>query len=110
MKNVRKHLAQDINELIAQHGGSLTGKLRCISLALQSSHLDTVVGISRFCWRNCGGVGDFTRIFWDCPKLVKFWEDVQTDMKNIASDCEEMYYIYLAESTSSWHYAVERQS
>ena len=31
---------------------------------------------SPLCWRGCGLVGDFSHIFWDCPLLKLFWENV----------------------------------
>lgn len=38
---------------------------------------------SKLCWRGCGLVGDFTHIFWDCPKLIDFWKNVQKEIKLI---------------------------
>ena len=32
---------------------------------------------SQMCWRGCGLVGDFTHIFWDCPKILDFWTNIQ---------------------------------
>ncbi len=29
------------------------------------------------CWRNCGAhLGNYTHIFWSCPKLEKFWQEI----------------------------------
>ena len=38
---------------------------------------------SELCWRGCGLVGDFTHTFFDCPKLIEFWKDVQKEIKQI---------------------------
>lgn len=38
---------------------------------------------SDLCWRGCGSVGDFTHIFWDCPKLLDYWKNVQKEIKQI---------------------------
>ena len=29
------------------------------------------------CWRKCNMVGDHTHIFWDCPKIKRFWENIK---------------------------------
>lgn len=39
---------------------------------------------SDLCWRGCGSVGDFTHIFWDCPKLLDCWKNVQKETKQIS--------------------------
>ena len=31
---------------------------------------------SEMCWRICGLIGDFTHIFWDCPKLLNSWRNI----------------------------------
>ena len=31
---------------------------------------------SPLCWRACGVIGDFSHIFWDCPKLQIYWKEV----------------------------------
>lgn len=36
---------------------------------------------SDHCWRGCGLVGDHTHIFWDCPKLTKYWKDIENEIK-----------------------------
>lgn len=36
---------------------------------------------SDHCWRDCGLVGDHTHIFWDCPKISEYWENVQKEIK-----------------------------
>lgn len=38
---------------------------------------------SDLCWRNCDMVGDFTHIFWDCPKIIDFWKCVKIEIKRI---------------------------
>uniref|UniRef100_A0A8C7WYM9 Reverse transcriptase domain-containing protein n=1 Tax=Oryzias sinensis TaxID=183150 RepID=A0A8C7WYM9_9TELE len=36
------------------------------------------------CWRQCGSQeGNHTHIFWSCPKLLSFWNDVTTVIKNV---------------------------
>ena len=38
---------------------------------------------SPLCWRRCGLVGDFSHIFWDCPKIQTFWENVKNEICKI---------------------------
>ena len=38
---------------------------------------------SPLCWRGCGITGYFSHIFWDCPKLQKFWEEVKRQICEI---------------------------
>ena len=38
---------------------------------------------SPLCWRGCGLIGDFSHIFWDCPKLQKLWEEVKREIREI---------------------------
>ena len=35
------------------------------------------------CWRECGAVGDYTHIFWNCPKIQDFWKNIQKEIKLI---------------------------
>lgn len=35
------------------------------------------------CWRNCGKVGDHTHIFWDCPKIAMYWEDIKKIIEDL---------------------------
>jgi hypothetical protein len=36
------------------------------------------------CWRLCGHMdADHEHIFWNCPKIVKYWEDIWSVMKEI---------------------------
>ena len=32
------------------------------------------------CWRKCGTIGDTTHIFWDCPSIQGFWDDVKKEI------------------------------
>ena len=32
------------------------------------------------CWRKCGNTGDTTHIFWDCPVLSGFWNDIKREI------------------------------
>lgn len=38
---------------------------------------------SELYWRGCGLVGDFTHIFWDCPKILDFWNKIQREIKHV---------------------------
>lgn len=38
---------------------------------------------SEMCWRGCGLAGDFTHIFWDCPKISDFWKNIQKEIKHV---------------------------
>lgn len=40
-------------------------------------------GVSNKCWRKCGLVGDQTHIFWDCPFIQCFWNDVKGIVENL---------------------------
>jgi len=33
------------------------------------------------CWRGCGLVGDHTHIFWDCPRILEYWQNIQKEIK-----------------------------
>uniref|UniRef100_A0A672HMQ7 Reverse transcriptase zinc-binding domain-containing protein n=1 Tax=Salarias fasciatus TaxID=181472 RepID=A0A672HMQ7_SALFA len=33
--------------------------------------------------RGCGMIGDFSHIFWDCPKLQNFWGNVNREINVI---------------------------
>ncbi len=36
------------------------------------------------CWRKCGEqTGNHTHIFWTCPKLTQFWEEVFNNINKI---------------------------
>lgn len=39
--------------------------------------------ISALCWRNCGHLGDFAHIFWECPKIKEYWEEVNKEIKKM---------------------------
>lgn len=32
--------------------------------------------VSPYCWRSCGSVGTLLHIFWSCPLLRRFWDDI----------------------------------
>lgn len=38
---------------------------------------------SKYCWRNCVGVGDIFHVFWTCSPLKCFWADVFCLISNI---------------------------
>lgn len=51
---------------------------------------------SRQCWRGCGMIGDHTHIFWDCPILSNYWQNVQEEIKKcfqIDIPLEPLYFI-----------------
>uniref|UniRef100_A0A3P8TVH1 Reverse transcriptase domain-containing protein n=1 Tax=Amphiprion percula TaxID=161767 RepID=A0A3P8TVH1_AMPPE len=51
---------------------------------------------NNLCWRNCGKIGDHTHIFWDCPKLKLFWEEIQAEIRSILGvdlALEPLFYI-----------------
>ncbi|KAF7646198.1 hypothetical protein LDENG_00191690 [Lucifuga dentata] len=35
------------------------------------------------CWRGCGLMGDFSHIFWDCPKIQTYWDEVNKKIGEI---------------------------
>lgn len=35
------------------------------------------------CWRGCGHLGDFTHIWWDCPTIRPYWEEILAQVKTI---------------------------
>lgn len=55
-----------------------------------------IKGTSPLCWRGCGMVGDHTHIFWDCPKLQKFWENIKNEITvilNVLLPLNLLYYV-----------------
>ncbi len=68
-------------------------KMRFFRTLLVSSKFG---GTSGHCWRGCGLVGDHTRIFWDCPKSSRYWQDIQKEIKkclNIEVPLEPSYFL-----------------
>uniref|UniRef100_A0A8C5H005 Reverse transcriptase n=1 Tax=Gouania willdenowi TaxID=441366 RepID=A0A8C5H005_GOUWI len=49
-------------------------------------------GTSDRCWRGCVLVGDYTHVFWDCPKLTNYWKDIQGEIENWKQDAR--VYVY----------------
>lgn len=50
----------------------------------------------KLCWRNCKQIGDHAHIFWDCPKLKKFWQEVQAEILttiNVNLPLDPIYYL-----------------
>ena len=42
------------------------------------------VSVSQPCWRECGAVNvNHAHVFWLCPDIVQFWEDVHLILANI---------------------------
>ncbi|KAJ0059923.1 hypothetical protein NL108_015598 [Boleophthalmus pectinirostris] len=39
--------------------------------------------ISALCWRKCGHIGDFSHIFWECPVIKVYWDNVTKEIKKI---------------------------
>lgn len=37
-----------------------------------------------YCWRSCGGVGSLLHVFWSCPSLKSFWDNILTLISTIA--------------------------
>ena len=35
------------------------------------------------CWRNCDMVGDHTHIFWGCPKIKAYWNNIKKELDKI---------------------------
>lgn len=51
---------------------------------------------SRQCWRGCGMIGDHTHIFWDCPIISNYWQNVQKEINTcfqIGIPLEPLYFI-----------------
>ena len=38
---------------------------------------------AKYCWRECGLIGDHSHIFWDYPKMVSFWHGVKEEIDRI---------------------------
>lgn len=34
-------------------------------------------GTSQYCWRGCGEVGTMLHVWWTCPVMRKFWEEIR---------------------------------
>lgn len=37
---------------------------------------------SDLCWRGCGATGTLIHLLWHCPKLVRYWTDVLSDINS----------------------------
>lgn len=37
---------------------------------------------SYLCWRGCGATGTLIHLLWHCPKLVRYWTDVLSDINS----------------------------
>ncbi|XP_063819155.1 LOW QUALITY PROTEIN: uncharacterized protein LOC135057187 [Pseudophryne corroboree] len=42
---------------------------------------------SNLCWRQCGQVGSYFHIWWNCPRLASFWLMVRTLIQSLIPDC-----------------------
>lgn len=50
----------------------------------KTPHQERYKGATTPCWRNCGSFAvNHYHIFWDCPKLVVFWRDVQSTLSTV---------------------------
>lgn len=38
------------------------------------------------CWRGCGQTGDYIHIFWDCPRLKEYWENIKREIERICKE------------------------
>lgn len=38
---------------------------------------------SDLCWRGCGQRGSFLHVWWDCPLIRPFWEEIKRNVKAI---------------------------
>ena len=38
---------------------------------------------SDLCWRGCGLTGDFRHIWWDCPSIRPYWQEILAQIKDI---------------------------
>ena len=76
-------------ELSCREGHKITNSpiWKEFELKIKMRFLRTPVVTSKFadtsdqCWRGCGLVGDHTHIFWDCPKLLRYWINIQSEIK-----------------------------
>lgn len=39
------------------------------------------------CWGQCGQIGDYTHVFWDCPILKTFREGIRHEISKILRTC-----------------------
>lgn len=37
----------------------------------------------KYCWRECGMVGDHSHIFWDCPMMLPFWRGIHREIDKV---------------------------
>lgn len=33
------------------------------------------------CWRQCGKIGDYTHIVWDCPVILHYWKNIKEEIE-----------------------------
>ena len=85
-------IEDQIWELVCENGHKLTSSptwkefiwkvnLRFFKTPLIISKFDKTK--TNLCWRQCGQIGDFTHIFWDCPKLKLYWEGIRAELSKI---------------------------
>lgn len=68
----------DIKVSTVSNGRNSTGNLENFKIRFFHTPL-TISKIVKdpsaaLCWRQCGKVGDYTHIFWDCPVILEYWK------------------------------------
>lgn len=38
---------------------------------------------SRLCWRGCGEIGTMAHVWWSCPEIAAFWDEIRKYIKEI---------------------------
>lgn len=55
-----------------------------IARYFKKPHQEKYKGTNTPCWRKCGStVGNHNHTFWDCPKLKRFWKDMQSSLSAV---------------------------
>jgi len=57
-------------------------KMRFFSVPLVVAKFDSTSPLSQ-CWRDCGMVGDYVHIFWECPKIQVYWQGVKREIDKV---------------------------
>lgn len=38
---------------------------------------------SSFCWHQCGAIGNYIHCWWECPRVIRFWDTIVSLIKDI---------------------------
>jgi len=68
-------------------------KIRFFRVPLVVAKFDSTSPLSQ-CWRECGMVGDDVHIFWECPKVLLYWQGVKREISTISRRDISMHPVF----------------